>query len=542
MKGAELFAACLKAQGVEWISTLCGNGLNEILAGCKRAGIRAIDTRNEQAAAYMAESWGRLSGQVGVCAVSSGVAHANAMTGVVNAYFDGAPMLLVTGTGDLRTAGMGHFQDLDHMALAAPVCKYARVIDVPERIPEFVSRAFAAALSGGPAHLTFPMDVQEAEVGVEIPSKAVQRQRGARAAAESIERAVEMLKAARRPLIVAGSGAYYAGAEQALADFAAAYAVPLVVPIWDRGTVPEGMEEFMGVIGAASGDPALLAEADLVLLLGAAVDYRVGYLQPPALHPQARVIRIDADPARAGAQQEVDLEIVAAPGPALEQLQEACTMRQVGGFEEWLTEAQKRRDEFGERIIRNAGRDEGTLHALDIIEVLEQAVTPETVLIVDGGNIGQWFHQTMGRRRYPGHWLTCGASGAVGYGIPAAMAARAGFRRRPVLLLSGDGSATFTLTELERAARQELPFVMIVADDESWGIVEGGQVARYGETMSSLLGAIDFAEVAHGLGALGGRVESRQELEETVRQALTERVPALVHAPIAGGIPKASPD
>jgi len=539
MNGAELFAACLKAQGVEWISTLCGNGLNEIFAGSRRAGIRLIDTRNEQAAAYMAEGWGRLSGRVGVCAVSSGVAHANAMTGVVNAHFDGAPMLLVTGAGPWRSAGMGHFQDLDQVALAAPVCKHARVIDAAERIPEFVHEAFAAALSGrpGPVHLTFPMDVQAAEVAAEPLSRPVERLRGPRPSPEAVKRAVDLLSRSRSPLLVAGSGAYYGGAEQAIADFAAAYAVPVVVPIWDRGAVLGGMAEYVGVIGAASGGPALLEEADLVILVGAATDYRVGYLRPPAVASEARVIRVDVDPARLRAQRPADLEILASSGAVLEQLQEACAARQVDGFEDWLAEVQQRRDEFRERTLANARRDGERLHALDIIEALEKTLTPETVLVVDGGNIGQWFHQTLARERYPGHWLTCGASGVVGFGIPGAMAARAGFPKRPVLLLSGDGSATFTIAELECAARQGLPFVMIVADDERWGIVESGQVERYGEAMCSVLGGVDFAEVARGLGALGARVEDRSELEAAIRQGLAEQVPALVHVPVAGGMP-----
>ncbi|MBT4500629.1 MAG: thiamine pyrophosphate-binding protein, partial [Gemmatimonadetes bacterium] len=219
MNGGELFAACLKAQGVEWISGLCGNGLNDLLAGCREVGIRVIDTRNEQAAAYMAECWGRLSGRVGVCAVSSGVAHANGMTGVINAYYDGAPMLLVSGAGPLATTGMGHFQDLDQVALAAPVCKQARLVDAAERIPEFVHGAFAAALHGrpGPVHLTVPMDVLAAEVeGVE-PWGSVTRLHGGNPPPEQIERAVILLEEAHRPLLVAGSGAYYAGGEQALA-------------------------------------------------------------------------------------------------------------------------------------------------------------------------------------------------------------------------------------------------------------------------------------------------------------------------------------
>ena len=310
----------------------------------------------------------------------------------------------------------------------------------------------------------------------------------------------------------------------------------MVVPIWDRGAVPDPIPEFMGVIGAASGGPALLEEADLVVLVGAAADYRLGYLQPPALNPSARVIRVDVDPVRLAAKGPADLEIQADPAVVLEQLQEACTERQIEGFEEWLREAGKRRDTFQHQVIEGAKRGEG-LHALDLIEALEETLGPEAVLVVDGGNIGQWFHQTLGRRQYPAHYLTCGASGVVGCGIPGAMAARAGFPDRPVVLLSGDGAATFTLAELECAARQELPFVMIVADDQGWGIVVSGHMEQFGEPVCSALGPVDFAGVARGLGALGARVESKAELVEAIRQGLEERVPALVHAPIVGGMP-----
>lgn len=538
MNGADLFARSLRAQGVEWIGTLCGHGLNEVYAACLRADIKLVDVRNEQTAAYMAECWGRLSRQVGVCAVSSGVAHASAMTGVVNAHFDGAPMLLLTGAGPLSTAGLGHFQDFDQLGLAASMCKYVRVLDVAERIPEFVHQAFAAALSGrpGPVHLTFPMDVQEVEVDVELPSGPAQAPARMHAAPMDVERAVDLLQAAERPVLMAGSGAYYAGAERVLAEFAAAYAIPVMVPIWDRGAVASDMVEFMGVSGAASGGPQLLPQADLVLLLGAAADYRVGYLQAPELHPQARVIKVDVDLGRLGEKRLVELEIQADPAVVLEQLHAACDRRQMGGFKDWLAAARELGDQFQDQVIKGAVRKNG-LHALDIIEALEEVLSPEAVVVVDGGNIGQWFHQTLGYRSYPGNYLTCGASGVVGYGIAGAIAARVGFPKRPVVLLSGDGAATFTLTELECAVRQQLPFVMIVADDESWGITESGHLQRYGKAMSSTLGPVDFAAVARGLGALGGRVSSKSDLVDSLCRGLEESVPTLVHVPIAGGMP-----
>ncbi len=544
MNGADALVAALQAHGVTWISTLCGHGLNEIFGACGRAGLRVVDTRNEQTAAYAAEAWGRLSGGVGVCAVSSGVAHANALTGVVNAHFDGAPMLLVTGSGPLGTAGQGHFQDFDQVAMARPVCKYARALDRAERVPEIVHEALAAAVSGrpGPVHLTFPMDVQtEALSEAPPPMPAPVEDRPPSPAPEAVRRAAHLLAASRRPLIVAGSGVFYGGAGREVADFAAAWAVPCAVPIWDRGSVAEARPEYLGVVGAASGGPALLQDADLVLMLGAAADYRVGYLQSPPLRPDAAVIRVDVDAERLHHMDRADLSVLAGPAPFIQALGDACAAAGTAGFEQWLAETRRRRDEFDASVradpAAGALREAG-LTGLEVCEAVAAEAPEEAVLIADGGNIGQWFHQTLGRRRYPGTWLTCGASGVVGYGVGAAMAARLGFPRRPVVLLSGDGAATFNLTDLECAARQDLPFVMIVADDEAWGITLSGDLRAYGEPRSSGLGPFDFAAAAEACGALGVRVEEVDHLREALRQGLGESRPVVLHVPIRGGLPQ----
>jgi hypothetical protein len=135
MTGADLLVRGLKGRGVPFIATLCGNGLDPLYLACKRQGLRLVDVRNEQAAGYMADTVGRLTGRVGVCSSSSGVAHVNALTGLTNAFLDGSPVLLITGASDSRTTGMGNFQDLDHAALAQPVCKRVQRVDRPERIP-----------------------------------------------------------------------------------------------------------------------------------------------------------------------------------------------------------------------------------------------------------------------------------------------------------------------------------------------------------------------------------------------------------------------
>ena len=539
MLGVELFVHELKARGIPFIATTPGHGLNDFHKACEDAGLRLIDVRNEQAAGYMAEVAGRLSRQVGVCAASSGVAHVNAMTGMVNAYFDGAPALFITGSASTKTMGKGHFQDLDQVALAAPVCKYARVIDQPERIRQFVHDALAAALSGrpGPVHLTFPIDVQAAEVSPEQPVMVPPADRASPPPdPEQITRLVQFLSQAERPLLIAGTGVYYARGEEALASFAKALSIPLVVPIWDRGSIPEPSSEFMGTIGTATGGPRLLADADLILMLGAACDYRVGYLGPPAIRADARIVRIDVDPARLHQGPSPHLSMLADPRCVLEDLIPACAARGIRPHAAWLKEARARQQAFRQACLEARRLAPPGLHSLDILDAVRSVLTDDTILLIDGGNIGQWFHQVF-IDRYPGHWLTCGASGVVGYGIPGAMAARALHPGRPVILISGDGSLTFTVAELESAARQRLGFVILLADDQAWGITLTEQRRRYGHGITSELGPIDYVTMAEAFGAHGVRVASSTELVPAIRQGLSADRPTLIHVPVVRSNP-----
>ena len=296
MTAADLLVEELLARGVKFIATLNGHGLDPLYLACKRAGMKMVDVRNEQAAGYMAEVTGRLSRTVGVCAVSGGVAHANALTGVLNAWLDGAPMLLITGITPLDRLGLGDFQDFNPVPMAAPVCKYARMLDVPERVPQIVHEAFTAATTGrpGPVHLSLPIDVASAEADpAKVARSAVRsgevRLSGA-ATAATIGEAAGLVLNAQRPLLVAGSGVYYSRGERALAELARQQHIPIVIPIWDRGSVDEPIEEFVGVIGAASGGARLLADADLIIVAGAQFDYRIGHLTSPAVRPDAKVI------------------------------------------------------------------------------------------------------------------------------------------------------------------------------------------------------------------------------------------------------------
>ncbi|MCH7725416.1 MAG: hypothetical protein IH991_02880 [Planctomycetes bacterium] len=172
----------------------------------------------------------------------------------------------------------------------------------------------------------------------------------------------------------------------------------------------------------------------------------------------------------------------------------------------------------------------------DVVLAINRVTTDETVLLVDGGNIGQWFHQLL-LDRYPGHWVTCGASGVVGWGLPGAMAARALYPDRPVILLSGDGSFTFTVAELESASRQNLPFVAVVADDQQWGISVSVHKQEFGEPLYSTLGPTRLDLVAEGFGCRGVRVEQIDELRNEIKAALATNRPTVIQVPIVHGSP-----
>lgn len=541
---ADLLVAELKDRQVPFVASLNGHGLDPFYLACQRADLRVIDVRNEQAAGYMAEVTGRLTRSVGVCAVSGGVAHANALTGVLNAWFDGAPMLLVTGITPHSRMDIGDFQDFNPVPMAEPICKYARLIDSPERVCQIVHEAFTAATTGrpGPVHLALPLDVaaspvDESQVLKSRVRKGCLKVTGAATNGE-ITAVIGLLKQARRPVIVAGSGVYYSRGEQALSRFSLQQEIPVVIPIWDRGSVPEPMETFMGVIGAASGEAEILGDADLILLLGTEFDYRIRQLSPPGIADSARTVRVHADSGRLGQGLAADLEILASPATFLDQLAQTCQESGCPPVSSWLEKVRERRADHRATCLQAASRLPAGINGRQVVDTILSEIHDDSILLVDGGNIGQWFHQLIDR--YPGHYVTCGASGVVGFGLPGAMAASALYSDRKILLLSGDGSFTFTIAELECAARQGLRFVAVVADDEEWGISVTGHVESYGRPLFSKLGPSRLDRVAEGFGCRGIRIEEIGQLGPAIRDGFAAGTPTVIHVPIVPGNPKLS--
>jgi acetolactate synthase-1/2/3 large subunit len=479
--------------------------------------MRLVDCRNEQTASYIADAYGRLTRVPGVCAVSSGVAHVNALAGVANAWFDSGPILLISGAASTATAGKGHFQEMDQVAIAGPLCKVARSVLRPQDIAASLSEALTTGFPYAPAHLTFPMDVQNSEVpeaDLSHPAIAKDLVMAADVDADSVAAA---LASSQAPVMIAGTGVFYSDSGPEMLAFCDRYKVPVVTPIWDRGSVPAGNAVFAGIVGAATGGPAVLSEADCILVAGAVSDYRVGYFEPPAIRPEARVVGL---------------------GNNWSEVDDACRKSSVPPRADWLAKCLNRRDEFRAQV-ESRGKEQGQsgLHAIHIIQAIQGILSENPVLLIDGGSIGQWAHQMLCSDRYPSDWLTCGRSGVVGWGIGGGMAARLAFPDRPVVLLSGDGAFTFNIADIESAARQGLGFVAIVADDQGWGITRTGHIRQFGMPIASSLGHIAFDQVATALGARGVRVSTAEAIKTELWRAIHDPSMTVIHVPVVGGNP-----
>jgi acetolactate synthase I/II/III large subunit len=535
MNGADMLVRGLQERGVEFIALLCGNGTEAIITSAHEAGLRLVDTRNEQAASYLAEAYAKLTRKIGVCVVSSAIAHVNATAGLMNAWFDGAPLLLITGHSPSSQMRRGGFQDCDHIALAKPLCKYTELVTDTQRIPQALHEAIAAATSGrpGPVHLTIPKDALDGVFDESRPRPAL----GARgrlvnvaaASPEMVAEAAGLISQADKPLIVAGSGVFYADGGEPLLAFARRAGVPVVTPIWDRGVVNQPSDLFLGVVGAASGEPDLQSNADLMIIAGAAVDYRTRYLDRPPLREDLKVVRVDVDPGQLHQAVEPDVALLGDPATVFSQLTAAYTG---GAHEAWLAEAQQMHREFHATWDARPATEAGAMVGYDIVNALRDCLTEDTVFVVDGGNIGQWAHKTLLRNSYPETLLTCGASGVIGFGVPGAMAARLAYPKRRVLLLTGDGSLGFCLPEFQSAARHGLPFVAVLANDEAWGIVVSGQRRAGKPCAASYLGHCGWVRAVEGLGGQGVRVESPGEIAAAVEAGFRSGVPTLVEVPL----------
>ncbi len=520
-----LIADALRAAGVRYAFTVPGESFLGLLDGMSEAGIRVVATRHEGGAAFMADAYGQLTGRPAACLATRAVGAANLAIGIHTARQNSTPMFVLVGQVQRAFRGREAFQEVDQVDSFGRLAKWAAEPHSVEEVPGVVSRAIAEALGGrpGPVLLSLPEDLLDEHVPADR-APDVGRPPVPRADVPETRAVLQLLASAERPVILAGGGVLRARTSSDLTRFAELLHVPVVAG-WRRADVFSNDHPlFLGMAGY--GSPAVVRErletADAALVVGCRLSEitSFGYTFP---RPGLRWAHVDLEPRTAR-------EGLAAPDIAIRSDARAFLRSAVQRLRDAVLHAglvdTRRVNNEADRATWDAaatvdsGAWEGPgIHPGRAITTLRRVLPDEAILTTDAGNFGGWAARGY-RFRRPGTFLGP-TSGAMGYGLPAAIAAALVHRDRPVVALTGDGGLAMSMAELETAVRENLRIVVLCFDNERYGTIRMHQDRRPdGSAIATDLGAIDFAAVARAVGARGIRVETDEAFEPALRQAL----------------------
>jgi acetolactate synthase-1/2/3 large subunit len=523
---AAVIARFLKAQGVSRVFTLCGGHIMPIYMQAHAEGIRIVDVRDERAAVYMAQAHAELAGELGVALVTAGPGVTNAMTGIANAHIARAPVLVLSGTPPRAQDNRGALQDLPHTELVRPITRYARTVRDPTLVllalDEAVARATGQGGDPGPVYLDFPTDVLRAEVPrhLQLAEHFTPRKRPI-LAPDSIEaaKAMEILWAARRPLVISGRGARGAG--------------PVLTTLLDRsgalyldtgesrGLVPD---EHPSVVAAMRG--SVMAEADVVVTLGRRLDFQLAY-GSPAVFGSAKFIRIADAPSELRDNRRGAVELFAQPAAAVSAILAAAGDRPAAVDRGWATAVRKRHLERVEQLrqsMRGAAPDaHGRMHPNRLLATLQAHMARDAVLVADGGDFLSFARVGLSASSY----LDPGSLGCIGVGTAFGVAASLAYPGRQVVVATGDGAFGFNAMEIDTAVRHDAKLLIVIANNGAWQIEVNDQIERFGKVVGTRLQFADHAAMARAFGMHGQRVDRIEDLDVAIVTAL-QHLPALL--------------
>ncbi len=539
--GGKLVAKMLKQEGVKAVFTLSGLHVAPIYAGCVDEGIAVIDTRHEQGAAHAADAYARLTRGVGVAVVTAGPGVTDALTGVANAFAANSPMILLGGAAPTFNAGRGSLQEIEQVDLFLRITKWADRIPEGKLIPAYLARAFRIALSGrpGPVFLEIPFDMLMQEVDeTEAPIPQGYRTR-ARSPGDPklVEEAASLLASAERPAVIAGSSIWWDDAPAALGAFAEKASVPVYLNGAGRGCLPAEHPNFFQQTRKDA-----LGDADVALIVGTPLDFRLGYGAEPTFTKTAKLIQVDIDPTEIGRNRAISVGIPADSRSALEQLAAALPKAPASRAKQLSALREKERAKV-DKLRTLCRSDQVPLHHFRVAWELSEAAkrAGDSVFVADGGNFVAMAAKVIELGR-PGRWLDPGPLGCLGVGAPFAVATKTLYPDRPVFVIQGDGSFGLNGFDFETAVRFKLPMVCVVGNDASWGQIRLPQVGMFGPDHSpgTALLPTRYDKVVEAFGGVGFHVERPEQLRPALDAAVASGKVACVNVMIDPEAPMTS--
>ncbi len=525
MQAAELFVRCLENEGVDYLFGIPGEENVDVMDVLLDSTIRFIATRHEQAAAFMADVYGRLTGRAGVCLATLGPGATNLVTGVADANMDHAPLVAISGQAATTRFHKESHQHLDLVNLFRPISKYCTQVVEPETVPEVVRKAFkqAEAEKPGVSFIDFPENVARMEVEGKSPLR-VQSPMPPVPAPQKIREAADIIAAADYPLILAGNGVVRGRASDTLVAFAEKLRIPVATTFMSKGAIPSSHPLCLGTIGLQSRDYVScgFGRADVIICVGYdMVEYHPHPWNPNKDH---KVINVNPSPAEVDEHYVVTAGVIGDVAAGLEGIAALVEPR-----EESLT--QNLRRAILEDLAEFAHDVSFPLKPQKIVWDLRQVLSAECIAVCDVGAHKMWMAR-MYQAEAPNTCIISNGFAAMGISLPGAIAAKLAFPEKTVVAVTGDAGFMMNCQEIETALRVGTPIVVLIWNDDGYGLIKWHQLRRFGRESHVAFGNPDFVKFAESFGAKGYRVGAADELVPILEQAIADRTVAVIDCPV----------
>lgn len=530
-RGADALVTAMLTAGVNKVFTLSGNHIMPIFDAIFDQKISLIHTRHEAAAVHMADSWSRLTGEVGIAMVTGGPGHANAVSALYTAAMAESPVVLLSGHAPINQLGMGAFQEMAQADIAAPLTKASWMCKSTADLPGDLAKAIALAKSGrpGPVHISLPSDVLDDAFndGAPMPTLSDFAATPIKPDAAILKNMLGKLQQAKKPLILTGPMMQSKEGRKVLASFQSALGIPVI-----------GMESPRGI-----GDPCLgafsevLAQSDCVLLLGKKLDFTLKFGKAPNFHNDCVFLQIDPEQAeiertKRAVGGKLELSCIADVPSAISALIELHSGSS-GTTSAWMKEVQDATS-YRPTAWDQAASSPNKLHPAQAFKPLQAILDshPDSVLVSDGGEIGQWAQACL----HAPNRVVNGVAGSIGAGLPFASAASLAKPGAPIIAVMGDGTFGFHSAEIDTAVRYQLPFVLVVGNDACWNAEHQIQIREYGQdrVIGCELLPSRYEQVCIAFGGFGELITKKEDVLPAAHRAIASKLPSCLNVMIDG--------
>lgn len=529
MTGSQILIECLKEQGVDTVFGYPGGAILNVYDELyrHRGEIRHVLTSHEQGASHAADGYARATGRVGVCLATSGPGATNLVTGIATAYMDSVPLVAITCNVGVSLLGKDSFQEVDIAGITMPITKHNFIVKDVRRLADTLRRAFAIAKSGrpGPVLVDIPKDVTAATAAFENRPLTPLSKKKEKISQESLEKAVRMIRASRRPYIFVGGGAVISGAAEELAIFAGLVDAPVCDSLMGKGAFDGDDPAYSGMLGmhGTKASNFGVSRCDLLIAIGTRFSDRV-IGNPKAFARDAKILHIDIDPAEINKNIVVNADVI---GDVREVLMALNRLLEPCEHTDWKREVEEAKERFPLTY------DRSELSGPYLVEKICEKTKGDAIIVTEVGQHQMWAAQYY-RFHRPRQFLTSGGLGTMGYGLGAAIGAQIGCPDKQVINIAGDGCFRMNMNEIATAVREHLPLIEVIVDNRVLGMVRQWQDLFYGKRYSQtiLSDNIDYVKLAEAMGATAYAASTKEEFDAALDAALAAKGPVLIDAHI----------